>query len=112
MTQTDEIIGNRAKYDIGQIIHHRLFGYRGVIFEIDPEFMLTDEWYEQVAKSRPPKDEPWYHVMVDNAQHTTYVAEQNLESTDDIQPINHPDIGHIFVNFTDGKYRLDSHRVQ
>ena len=101
-----------ANYALGQIIHHRLFGYRGVIFEIDPEFMLTEEWYEQVAKSRPPKDEPWYHVLVDNAQHTTYVAEQNLEPTDALQAIDHPAINDIFTSFQNGKYQLDSHKIQ
>lgn len=112
MTQTEINTDRHARYAMGQIIHHRLFDYRGVIFEIDPAFMLTDEWYEQIAKSRPPKDEPWYHVMVDNAQHTTYVAEQNLESTDALQAIDHPAINNVFAGFSDGRYRLDNHHIQ
>ena len=53
-----------ARFAIGQVIHHRRFGYRGVIVDVDPSFQLTDEWYEEVALSRPPKDKPWYHILV------------------------------------------------
>jgi len=101
-----------AKFTIGQIVHHKLFNYRGVIFEIDPEMMLGDEWYELVAKSRPPKNEPWYHVMVDNAVHTTYVAQQNLETSKDVSPVEHPEINNIFDHYADGSYLLDKTRVQ
>ena len=59
-----------SKFTIGQLIQHRLFGYRGVIYEVDPVFMLSEQWYQQMAKSCPPRDEPWYHVLVDNAIHT------------------------------------------
>ena len=69
----------KAKFRIGQIVHHKLFDYTGVIFDIDPFFQSSDEWYEQVAQSRPPKNKPWYHVLVHTAEHTTYVAEQNLD---------------------------------
>ncbi|MCG8378445.1 MAG: heat shock protein HspQ [Proteobacteria bacterium] len=93
-----------AKFSIGQIIHHQRFDYRGVIFDVDPVFSGTDEWYENVAKSRPPKNEPWYHVLVDNAQHNTYVAERNLEAADSILPIHHPLIKLYFDNFVDGRY--------
>jgi len=99
-------MSEQAKFSIGQIVHHKLFNYRGVIFEIDPKMMLGDEWYEKVAKSRPPKDEPWYHVMVDNAVHMTYVAQQNLKSSTDHSPIEHPDISEVFDHFADGSYRL------
>ncbi|MEH6534596.1 MAG: heat shock protein HspQ, partial [Photobacterium frigidiphilum] len=68
-----------AKYSIGDLVHHNLFDYRGVIVDIDPHFQLTDEWYETVARSRPPKNEPWYHVLVHESTNSTYVAEQNLE---------------------------------
>ena len=54
----------KADHHIGQLVHHRLFNYRGVVYDVDPVFMLPDEWYEQVALSRPPKDEPWYRVLV------------------------------------------------
>ena len=94
----------QAKFSIGQIIHHRKFDYRGVIFDVDPVFSNTEEWYDSVAKSCPPKDEPWYHVLVDNSQSTTYVAEKNLESTNSIFSIHHPLIKYYFDNFVDGRY--------
>jgi heat shock protein HspQ len=93
-----------AKFSPGQIIHHRKFDYRGVIFDIDAVFNGTDEWYESVATSRPPKDEPWYHILVDNSQQTTYVAEQNLEATESILPVQHPLINRYFKNYADGRY--------
>lgn len=93
-----------AKFSIGQIIHHRKFDYRGVIFDVDPVFNGTDEWYNAVARSRPPKDDPWYQVLVDNSQHTTYVAERNLEAVDSIFAIHHPLVEYYFENFVDGRY--------
>ena len=75
----------KAKYCIGQLIQHKLFDYRGIILGVDLEFNATDEWYEMVAKSRPPKNEPWYHVLVHQKGHQTYVAEQNLQIDPAIQ---------------------------
>ena len=75
----------KAKYCIGQLIQHKLFNYRGIILGVDLEFKSTDEWYEMVAKSRPPKNEPWYHVLVHQKGHQTYVAEQNLQPDPAIQ---------------------------
>ena len=75
----------KAKYCIGQLIQHKLFDYRGIILGVDLEFKSTDEWYEMVAKSRPPKNEPWYHVLVHQKGHQTYVAEQNLQLDPAIQ---------------------------
>ena len=96
----------QAKYTIGQIVHHKLFDYRGVIIDVDFQYLGSDEWYEEVASSRPPKNEPWYHVLVDNAVHQTYVAEQNLEKTDQSAPINHPMIDSIFSGLKNGFYQL------
>ncbi len=75
----------KAKYCIGQLIQHKLFDYRGIILSVDLEFKSTDDWYEAVAKSRPPKNEPWYHVLVHQKGHQTYVAEQNLQPDPAIQ---------------------------
>ena len=75
----------KAKYCIGQLIQHKLFDYRGIILGVDLEFKSTDEWYEMVARSRPPKNEPWYHVLVHQKGHQTYVAEQNLQPDPAIQ---------------------------
>ncbi len=97
----------QAKFNIGQIVHHRLFDYRGVIYDVDPVFNGTEEWYEAVAKSRPPKNEPWYRVLVDQATQETYVAEQNLESCEKLVPVKHPLVNQYFDNFIDGRYSLN-----
>jgi heat shock protein HspQ len=94
----------RARFTVGQIIHHRLFDYRGVIIDVDPEFQGTEEWYEQVARTRPPKDEPWYHVLVHDSDHETYVAERNLDADPSGKPIDNPYIGRAFAGFADGRY--------
>lgn len=98
-----------VKYAPGQIVHHAKFDYRGVVVDFDPEFSGTDEWYDKVAESRPPKDQPWYHVLVDGAEHLTYVAERNLEPDDSDQPIQHPAIGHFFQSFESGRYHRNMH---
>ena len=94
-----------AKFQVGQIVHHRLFDYDGVIFDVDPIFQGTDEWYQQVASSEPPKHEPWYHVLVHGAAHTTYVAEQNLESVETPRQIVYPLIEQLFSGFDGTSYR-------
>lgn len=96
----------QARFEPGQLVDHLLFGYRGVIFDIDPVFQLSEEWYESVAKSRPPKDRPWYHVLPDGATHTTYVAERNLEAASVPSAIRHPLIGEYFEDFDGTRYRL------
>ena len=93
-----------AKFNVGQLIHHRLFDYRGVVIDVDPEFQGTEEWYEEVARSKPPKDQPWYHVLVDGAQQNTYVAERNLERDELLQPIDHPFVSMFFDTFEKGAY--------
>ena len=101
-------MSNEAKFKIGQIIHHRLFDYTGVVFDIDPIFQGSEKWYEQVARSRPPKNEPWYHVLVHSAEHTTYVAEQNLDIKEQPKAIQHPLINSIFTKFDGLQYHLKS----
>ena len=95
----------RARLRIGQPIHHKRFDYRGVIVDVDPAFQLSEEWYEEMATSRPPKDKPWYHVLVHDAQHMTYVAERNLEPDLSGEPIRHPLIDQFFSGFENGLYR-------
>lgn len=94
----------RAKFSVGQLVHHRLFDYRGVVFDVDPVFQGTEEWYEQVARTRPPKDQPWYHVLVDAAEHITYVAERNLEPDSSDVAIDHPLLSEYFEDFEGGVY--------
>lgn len=99
---------DRAKFSIGDLVHHRLFEYRGVVADVDSTFQLTDEWYDAMARSRPPKDQPWYHVLVHGSTQTTYVAERNLEPDSSARPISHPMISHYFSGFADGHYISDS----
>ena len=94
----------RAKFSVGQVIHHKIFDYRGVVVDVDPRFQGSEEWYEQMARSRPPKDRPWYHVLVHEAAHMTYVAERNLEPDDTGAPIDHPAAGHFLTDFRGGRY--------
>ena len=93
-----------ARFSIGQVVHHRLFDYRGVVYDVDPIFMGGDEWYEQVARSRPPKDQPWYRVLVHGAEHETYVAERHLEEDTAGGEIRHPGVWQIFEEWRDGRY--------
>ncbi|MDP6706865.1 MAG: heat shock protein HspQ [Alphaproteobacteria bacterium] len=95
---------SEAKFAVGQVIRHLLFGYRGVIFDADPEFSGSEDWYQQMALSRPPKDRPRYHVLVHDAQHTTYVAERNLERDDSGEPVRHPMLDELFEGLVDGRY--------
>ena len=96
---------NESAFFVGQIVHHKLFDYRGVIFDVDPGFQGTEAWYRQVARSRPPKDQPWYHVLVDGRPATTYVAQRNLEPAENLSPIEHPLVEEVFSGFADGIYR-------
>jgi heat shock protein HspQ len=100
----DVIDFRTAKFAIGDLVHHRLFDYRGVVVDVDATFQGTDEWYATMAKSQPPKSKPWYHVLVHGATHSTYVAEQNLEPDTSEEPINHPMVEHFFSGFEDGRY--------
>ena len=93
-----------ARFFVGQIVHHVRFDYRGVVFDVDATFQGTDAWYDAVARSRPPKDRPWYHVLVDGARHTTYVAERHLEADARPTPIRHPLVDVLCGDFRGGRY--------
>lgn len=98
----------RAKFSVGDLIHHRLFDYRGVIVDVDRKYQGTEDWYDIVAKSRPSKNRPWYHVLVHGSNHSTYVAEQNMEPDNSDDPIIHPMLDHFFSGFENGRYiRID-----
>ena len=98
-----------AKFSVGQIVGHRLFAYRGVVADVDATFQLSDDWYEQVALTRPSKDQPWYHVLVDDSDHVTYVAERNLTLDESSEPIRHPLVEQFFDDFSDGHYTSARH---
>ena len=93
-----------ATFSVGQLVWHRLFHYRGVVFDVDPIFLGSEEWYEHVARSCPPKDEPWYHVLVHNAVHQTYVAERNLDQDDSGEEIKNPGTEAVFSSFDGARY--------
>lgn len=93
-----------ARFHVGQLVRHRLFDYRGVVFNVDSQFSGDDEWYEQVARSRPPKNAPWYHVLPSGSEHTTYVAERNLDADSSHRPIDHPLLDTLFAEFADTGY--------
>lgn len=95
----------QAAFSIGQIIVHKKFNYRGVIFDVDAEYSGTEEWYQRVAKSNPPKHEPWYYVLVDGQLMTTYVAEKNIQPDSSDMPIIHPLTEDYFESFEGGLYR-------
>ena len=96
----------RARFEVGQVVDHQLFGYRGVIYDVDVTFQQSEEWYETVARSRPPKDHPWYHILPDGAAHTTYVAERNLGPATEPTPVHHPLVEELFHAFDGTRYRL------
>ena len=93
-----------AKFHIGQLISHVKAGYRGVVYDIDPVYSGTEDWYETMATSQPPRDNPWYHVLVDGHRHTTYVAERHLAPDENERPITHPLVGKLFSAFEGGRY--------
>ena len=95
---------DEAAFSVGQLVRHRLFGYRGVVYDVDANFLLSDEWYDQMARSRPPKDRPWYHVLVDTGTHATYVAQRNLQADESSEPIDHPLVSQLFGELRDGRY--------
>ena len=97
------------KFFVLQIVHHNRFNYRGVVIDVDADFQGSEAWYEQVARSRPPKDQPWYRVLVDGGEHETYVAERHLDVAPDRTPIYHPQLKDVFSGYEDGAYRHRTH---
>jgi heat shock protein HspQ len=101
-----------AKYNIGQVVRHRVFPFRGVIFDVDPEFANTEEWWNSIpAEVRPIKDQPFYHLYAENAEsaYVAYVSEQNLLPDESGDPVRHPAVIENFVQETDGIYRPRIH---
>ena len=97
-----------AKYAIGQVVRHRVYPFRGVVFDIDPLFSNTEEWYESIPQEvRPHKDQPYYHLFAENAEteYVAYVSEQNLLPDDSGEPLRHPQVAEIFVRDDRGSYR-------
>src|SRR5580692_4276228 len=97
-----------ARFKLGQVVRHRLFPFRGVVFDIDPEFNNTEEWYQSIpAEVRPRKDQPFYHLFAENAEseYIAYVSEQNLLPDESGEPVRHPQVAEVFVKDGMGRYR-------
>ncbi len=98
-----------AKFSLGQVVRHRIFPFRGVIYDVDPQFSNAEAWWLAIPKdSRPRKDQPFYHLLAENEQgcYTAYVSEQNLLADDSGQPVGHPEAGERFACFENGGYQL------
>lgn len=98
-----------ARFSIGDVVQHRMFGFRGVVFDIDPVFANSEEWYEAIPEgARPDKHQPFYHLLAENGEssYVAYVSQQNLVADDSDEPVDHPAITGMFGAYVDGKYRL------
>jgi heat shock protein HspQ len=97
-----------ARFQLGDVVKHRVFPFRGVIFDIDPEFSNTEEWWLSIPEEvRPRKDQPFYHLYAENAEteYVAYVSEQNLLPDNSGEPLRHPQIPEVFERDDDGRYR-------
>lgn len=100
---------NRAKFNIGQVVKHRIFDFRGIIFDVDPTFSSSEEWYQSIpVEIRPRRDQPFYHLFAQNEQteYVAYVSEQNLLIDNNPDPLRHPDISEKFSCTAEGNYEL------
>ena len=102
-----------ARFTIGEVVRHRMFDFRGVIFDIDPVFANSEEWYQAIPEDiRPRKDQPFYHLLAENSEssYIAYVSQQNLLPDDEGEPVDHPAIEGMFEDFAQGRYRLRRER--
>jgi heat shock protein HspQ len=98
----------QAKFSVGQVVRHRFFPFRGVVFDVDPNFANTEEWYKAIPEEiRPSKDQPFYHLLAENdeTEYVAYVSEQNLLPDDSGEPVRHPQVRDLFGSFEKGLYR-------
>jgi heat shock protein HspQ len=104
-----------ARFAIGDVVRHRLFDFRGVIFDVDPVFANSEEWYQSIPEEvRPSKDQPFYHLLAENAEssYVAYVSQQNLLPDDSDEPIDHPAVATMFEGLKGGRYQLRADQVQ
>ena len=102
-----------ARFTIGEVVRHRLFDFRGVIFDVDPVFANSEEWYQAIPEEiRPAKDQPYYHLLAENSEssYIAYVSQQNLLADTDGEPVDHPAISGMFEEFDEGRYQLRRER--
>lgn len=99
-----------AKYKLGDVVRHRMFSFRGVVFDMDATFSNTEEWWEAIPEEvRPRKDQPYYHLLAENetSYYVAYVSEQNLVPDDSGEPVDHPEVNELFLGWRDGAYEVD-----
>ena len=99
----------RARFGIGDVVRHRMFDFRGVVFDIDPVFANSEEWYESIPEAiRPKREQPFYHLLAENdeSSYVAYVSQQNLLGDGDGGPVDHPQIAEMFDRFENGRYRM------
>jgi heat shock protein HspQ len=99
----------QARFAIGSVVKHRYFPFRGIIFDVDPEFSSSEEWWLSIPEEiRPAKDQPFYHLLAENeeTEYVAYVSEQNLLPDDSGEPLRHPQLGELFDELEDGVYRF------
>ena len=102
-------VSKQPLFNIGDIVKHRIYPFRGVIVDVDPEFSNTEEWYQSIpAEIRPSRQQPYYHLMAENTEtfYTAYVSQQNLVGDGENGPLEHPDLEEIFSGMDHGKYHL------
>lgn len=100
---------SHASFAIGDVVRHRVFDFRGVIFDVDPIFTNSEEWYDAIPLDiRPRKDQPFYHLLAENVEssYVAYVSQQNLVLDESEEPVDHPAIPGLFTGYADGRYRL------
>jgi heat shock protein HspQ len=98
-----------ARFAIGDVVRHKMFDFRGVIFDVDPVFANSEEWYESIPESlRPRKDQPFYHLLAENSEsaYIAYVSQQNLVRDETEEPVDHPAIADMFETLEGGRYQL------
>jgi heat shock protein HspQ len=103
-----------AKFAIGQVVKHRSYPFRGIIYDVDPVFAHTEEWWQAIPEDvRPHKDQPYYHLFAENAEteYVAYVSEQNLLADTSGDPVRHPQVAKMFVRARDGAYKIKTLRL-
>ena len=104
------MMNTEAKFRIGQVVKHRVYPFRGVIFDVDPEFANTEEWWNAIPEEvRPRKDQPFYHLLAENetSYYVAYVSEQNLLPDTSGEPVEHPEVDEMFGDLDGGQYEVD-----
>ena len=105
---------SHARFTIGEVVRHRMFDFRGVVYDVDPVFANSEEWYQAIPEDiRPAKDQPFYHLLAENGEssYIAYVSQQNLLPDESDEPVDHPEIAGLFDPFAKGRYRLRRERT-